>query len=98
MWIIAYDIACPRRWRRLHHLVREHGVRVQWSVFMVTETPFRKARFLSAAAKLIDPAADDIRLYRVTDSSILDPKGRPLPILPAGVNWHGLRAASARVA
>ncbi len=90
-WLIAYDITCPRRWRRFHGLVRAYGVRVQWSVFVVTQAPFRKDRFLSAAASIIDRKADDIRLYRVTSTPSIDNSaGSPFPVLPPGVHWPAL--------
>jgi CRISPR-associated protein Cas2 len=90
-WLIAYDISCPRRWRRFYGLVRDYGVRVQWSVFVVTQAPFGKDRFLSAAARIIDPKADDIRLYRVTTAPGMDhTSGSPFPLLPPGVHWPAL--------
>ncbi len=95
-WLIAYDIACPRRWTRVYRLVREYGVRVQWSVFLVTETPFRKARFLSAAARLIDPASDDIRVYQVTATARGTPANPLPPPLPSGVHWRALKSGRPR--
>ncbi len=95
-WIIAYDITCPRRWRRFYRLVRDHGVRLQWSVFLVTETPFRKAKFLSAAAKLIDARSDDVRLYQVTLKDGADTAGASLPRLPSGVHWRALKSKPPR--
>lgn len=95
-WLIAYDIACPRRWRRVYRLVREYGVRLQWSVFLVTETPFRKERFLSSAARLIDPAKDDIRLYRVNATSAGGLAGRAAALPPPGVHWSALKSRTPR--
>ena len=95
-WLIAYDIACPRRWRRLYHLVREYGVRLQWSVFLVTETPFRKERFLAAAARVIDPSSDDIRLYQVNLTTTDEAIGRAPPRLPPGVQWSALKSNTPR--
>jgi CRISPR-associated protein Cas2 len=96
-WIIAYDITCPRRWRRFYRLVRGYGVRLQWSVFLVTRTPFSKAQFLSAAAKLIDAKADDVRLYQVTLNEGADGMGPSLPRLPTGVHWRALNSRPSRV-
>ena len=64
-WLIAYDVSSPRRWRRLYHLVRRHGARVQWSVFVVSDPRFAPKAFMDAAARIVDPATDDVRLYRV---------------------------------
>jgi CRISPR-associated protein Cas2 len=88
-WILAYDIACPRRWRRVYRLARERGVRLQWSVFLITEAQFDPRRFLAEAARIIDPRADDVRLYRVAGSIVgnLDHKALCEPI--EGVQWRG---------
>lgn len=88
-WILAYDITCPRRWRRLYRLVRERGVRLQWSVFLITEARFDPRRFLTEAARIIDPRADDVRLYWVAGSIIgsLDRQVLSEPI--EGVEWRG---------
>jgi CRISPR-associated protein Cas2 len=93
-WLIAYDITCPRRWRRFYALVRAYGVRVQWSVFLVTETPFRKAAFLSAAARLIDTKTDDVRLYQVTLPCAEAAARGSHPRLPAGLHWRALKSRS----
>jgi CRISPR/Cas system-associated endoribonuclease Cas2 len=88
-WILAYDIACPGRWRRLYRLARERGVRLQWSVFLITEPRFDPRRFLAEAAKIIDHRADDVRLYRVAGSIVgnLDRDSLSEPI--EGVQWRG---------
>jgi CRISPR-associated protein Cas2 len=88
-WILAYDIACPRRWRRLYRLARNRGVRLQWSVFLVTEPGFDPRRFLAEMAKIIDLEADDVRLYRVAGSIVgsLDRRAVDEPI--EGVQWRG---------
>jgi len=95
-WIIAYDISCPRRWRRFYRLVREKGVRLQWSVFLVTEERFDPRRFLAETAKLIDLRADDVRLYKVTGSIIGNFGAQPLNEPADGVQWRGLPAKTVR--
>jgi CRISPR/Cas system-associated endoribonuclease Cas2 len=88
-WILAYDIACPRRWRRLYRLARERGVRLQWSVFLITEERFDPQRFLAEAARIIDARADDVRLYRIAGSieGSLDLQTLQEPM--EGVQWGG---------
>jgi CRISPR-associated protein Cas2 len=88
-WILAYDIASPRRWRRLYRLARERGVRLQWSVFLITEARFDPRSFLAEAATIVDPRADDVRLYRVAGSirGSLDHELLSEPI--EGIQWRG---------
>jgi CRISPR-associated endonuclease Cas2 len=87
-WIVAYDIACPRRWRRLYRFVRERGVRLQWSVFLITEANFEPRVFLAEAARLIDLCADDVRLYKVTGSIVGSLDRQALGEPAEGVQWR----------
>jgi len=89
-WIIAYDIACPRRWRRLYRLVKDHGARLQWSVFVATDPRFKPAAFLAQAARIVDPKADDVRLYRISGQVTKAAPSREAPPAPAGIHWNPL--------
>ena len=40
-WLVAYDIAHPRRLGRVFRLLQKHGVPVQYSVFSVDTTPMK---------------------------------------------------------
>ena len=95
-WILAYDISCPRRWRRLYRLARQHGVRLQWSVFLISDARFDPHRFLAEAARIIDHGADDVRLYRVAGAltGSLDRRSLTEPI--EGVQWRGPPKAISR--
>ena len=33
-WIVAYDIRDPKRLRKVYEVVRDHGDRLQYSVFI----------------------------------------------------------------
>ncbi len=87
-WLIAYDVACPRRWRRLYRLVRESSVRLQWSVFAVTDPKFRPSAFLSAAATILDPGEDDLRLYSLSGRKARNGAALSHFVLPAGIQWR----------
>lgn len=58
LFLIAYDVASPRRWRRVNRLMQAVGERVQLSVFLCRMTPAMKAQVLQALSAVIDPAAD----------------------------------------
>lgn len=60
MYLIAYDIACPRRWRRIQKAVRRLCRRQQLSVFACRGTPARIARLEDELRRLMD--ADEDRL------------------------------------
>lgn len=62
-WLIAYDVASARRWRRIHRLLRERATKLQYSLFWFDGD--RKAIEVLAAqlGTLIHPSQDDVRIY-----------------------------------
>jgi CRISPR-associated protein Cas2 len=62
-WIIAYDISSPRRLARVHRHMVKHAIPLQKSVFMATMTVAQARKLRGELNALIDPKADDIRMY-----------------------------------
>ncbi len=83
-WLVAYDIADPRRLRRVHRAMREHGVPLQYSVFLVEKTPAQVQHLRDELEECIHPRWDDIRIYRLPRRPSLETLGRKA--LPAGVD------------
>lgn len=68
-WLIAYDIADPRRWRRVHAAVTDEGFRLQYSLYWLPGDT-RRARALAATLdRSIDPRSDDVRFYAFPDTA-----------------------------
>ena len=67
-WLIAYDVADPRRLARLHRYLKSKAVPVQYSVFVTRASAVQIGAIRSALADLIDPKTDDVRIYQVPDS------------------------------
>lgn len=68
--VVTYDVntetnAGKRRLRRMANLCKGYGQRVQLSVFELTVNEAQKERFMAAAGKIIDPATDSLRIYRL---------------------------------
>ena len=61
--LVAYDIAEPKRWRRVYDACEDYGVRVQYSLFecWLEEPVF--ARFWARLQKCIDPQQDRLVAY-----------------------------------
>lgn len=63
--LISYDVCEDTRRTRIHDLLRNHGVRVQKSVFECI-LPDKKLQDLQdRLSKMLDPSVDSIRFYRV---------------------------------
>ena len=83
-WILAYDIADPRRLGRVHRCVRAHGIPLQYSVFLLEKTP-REIHLLEQKLQaLIAADRDDIRIHRLPARPDMESLGRSA--LPNGAD------------
>jgi len=78
-WIIGYDIASPRRLRRVARVLEKHAVRLQYSLFVATLTEPAFDRLWRTLAELINPRADDVRAWPVPEAALVETWGRGLP-------------------
>jgi len=62
-YLIGYDIAEPRRLKRLHAFLKDRALPLQYSVFLGVFTPAEVDRTVAAIERRIDPRRDDVRLY-----------------------------------
>lgn len=82
-FVVAYDIADPRRLARVHRFLKEHAYPVQYSVFLGTFSEPALNTLLEGLAKIIHPRQDDVRAYPLPTTPEIESLGRP--VLPAGV-------------
>ena len=68
-YIVAYDIADPKRLRRIHYQIKKKGVSAQKSVFLVFGAEKQLNTLLDDLAGEMALKEDDLRAY-----PILDPK------------------------
>lgn len=62
-WIVAYDIACPKRWRAVHGRVSAQGHRLQFSLWWLPISARELGLLLRDLEDCIDAREDDIRAY-----------------------------------
>ncbi len=82
-WLVAYDIADPKRLRRVHTFLKAQGMPVQYSVFLVYATTAELDELLAGLAERIHPGRDDVRAYRLPAGLWYRNVGSPL--LPLGL-------------
>jgi CRISPR-associated protein Cas2 len=70
-WLVAYDIGCRHRLRRVHKYMCGVGIPVQYSVFSVVANDRQLRAILDDLDVLIDPATDDVRAYHLPEQSLL---------------------------
>ena len=62
-YLIAYDIACPRRLGRVHRFLVKMAIPVQYSVFLAWLGPQGRRDLIAYLTTLIHPQQDDVRIY-----------------------------------
>ncbi len=82
-WLLAYDIADPRRLRRVHACVKKYAIPVQLSVFVLRCNERTLENILAELEEHIDLKEDDVRAYPVPHHCEIFGLGRKL--LPRGV-------------
>ncbi|WP_295888533.1 CRISPR-associated endonuclease Cas2 [uncultured Thiohalocapsa sp.] len=70
-FLLAYDIAEPRRLRRVHRRLRREGIAMQQSVFLLFGSETALCSLLDELAELMEPTEDDLRAYPVADPAEL---------------------------
>jgi CRISPR-associated protein Cas2 len=78
-WVIGYDIASPRRLRRVARFLEKCAVRVQYSLFIGRFTPLAFETTWRGLAGLINPRADDVRAWPVPEQPWIWTYGTTLP-------------------
>ena len=89
-WLIAYDIADPRRLRKVHSFLKQHAIPVQYSAFVLRGNQMQLDRVLSGIAARIKVTSDDVRAYHLPNRCEIAALG--IQHLPEGILLpsHGL--------
>ncbi len=87
-WLVAYDIANPRRLGRVHRCMLRHAAAIEYSVFWLTGTPHARLRCLEAVLPLLDMKEDDLRIYAMPSRGLRIRLGPA--VFPGGIEWSAL--------
>ncbi len=69
-WLVAYDIKNPRRLRQIHKLLKNWGIPLQKSLFIVSGNQ-DIIELREKLKKTMDQSEDDIRLYPIYQDSLI---------------------------
>ncbi|GGG15705.1 hypothetical protein GCM10010964_00010 [Caldovatus sediminis] len=78
-WLIGYDIASPRRLRRVARLLEKHAYRLQYSLFVGCWTTAELDALWAGLEALIHPRRDDVRAWPVAENAELELWGMGWP-------------------
>ncbi len=91
LYIVAYDISKPKRWRRVFKTMKGYGHWVQLSVFQCRLTARRRAEMAARLDGLIMPAEDHVLIVDLGPADQVDPhveslgKGYAAPVRQATI-------------
>lgn len=68
-WLLAHDIRDPRRLQRVWRYLRQEGVRLQYSVYVLAGTRQHVEGVLDHLRTLIDEQSDDVRVYPLGENT-----------------------------
>ena len=68
-WLLAHDIRDKKRLQRVWRYLRQEGVRLQYSVYLLAGTRQQVENIIDQLRELIDERADDVRIYPLTENT-----------------------------
>ena len=68
-WLLAHDIRDKKRLQRVWRYLRQEGVRLQYSVYLLAGTRHQVEAIIEHLRELIDESADDVRIYPLTENT-----------------------------
>lgn len=69
-YLVSYDVACRKRWRRVFRLLRGYGEWIQLSVFRCRLDSRRHARMRAELNELIDSDEDRLLIARIDEDEL----------------------------
>ena len=88
LYIVAYDIASPQRWRKVFRIMEGYGEWVQLSVFQCRLTRRRQIELKQALGEVINHAEDHVIIIEVGPAAVNRPRieslGKPFSMVERG--------------
>jgi len=88
-YLVAYDIADPKRLQRMHRRLRRDGLSMQKSVFLVQRSQRGIGQLMDELEDLMHRREDDLRAYPIPDPGEIWLRGKGLvdgSLLAPGAN------------
>ena len=71
-YLVSYDVACRRRWRRVFRLLQGYGEWVQLSVFRCRLDRGRRRRMEDELQEIVDSTEDRLLIARLDEEELSD--------------------------
>lgn len=73
LYIVAYDISEPKRWRRVYKLMKGYGHWLQLSIFQCRLTTRRRAEMSARLEESIERTEDHVLIVDMGPADAVDP-------------------------
>jgi len=71
-YILCYDISDQKRLVKLARFLEKEAIRIQYSIFFLPDrTKEEIYQIADKIVDIIDPKSDDVRIYKVEESSVV---------------------------
>ena len=88
LYVVAYDIAAPRRWRKVFRIMQGYGEWVQLSIFQCRLTRRRQIELKLALDEVINHAEDHVIVLDLGPAAAIRPRieslGKPFSVVERG--------------
>jgi CRISPR-associated protein Cas2 len=88
LYVVAYDIAAPRRWRKVFRIMEGYGEWLQLSVFQCRLSRRRQIELKLALEEVINHAEDHVVILDLGPAAALRPRveslGKPFSVVDRG--------------
>jgi len=68
-WLLAHDIRDKKRLQKVWRYLRQEGVRLQYSLYLLAGTRHQIEAIIDRLRELIDERSDDVRIYPLTENT-----------------------------
>jgi CRISPR-associated protein Cas2 len=68
-WVLAHDIRDKKRLQSVWRYLRQEGVRLQYSVYLLAGSRQQVEGIIERLREIIDERADDVRIYPLTENT-----------------------------
>jgi CRISPR-associated protein Cas2 len=90
LYVVAYDVASPQRWRRVIKAVRRLCRRSQLSVFVCRGTPARIDRLEKELRRVLDPVEDRLMIVDLGPAALAQAQLKSLNSITDIADLEGL--------
>lgn len=90
LYIVAYDIASPKRWRRVQKAIRRLCQRQQLSVFVCRGSVSRIARLEKTLRRILHPTEDRLMIMDLGPAETAGPKLKAFNPMTTMANLEGV--------